>query len=112
MRQRLKAVRRALGMNQTVFAEHLGITQTAYSMIENGKRPLAEKYVKIICAVFHVSETWMIRGDGDMFDASPDEEEFTRIFSDLEPETPQYLLLMARELLNTQHKLLRPTREL
>ena len=36
MVQRLKEVRKALGLNQTEFAKHLGITQTAYSMIESG----------------------------------------------------------------------------
>ena len=49
MIHRLKEVRKELGFNQTDFAKHLGITQTAYSMIENGNRPLADKYVKVIC---------------------------------------------------------------
>ena len=34
MIHRLKEVRKELGMNQTEFAKYLGITQTAYSMIE------------------------------------------------------------------------------
>ena len=59
MVQRLKEVRKALGLNQTEFAKHLGITQTAYSMIESGNRPLADKYVKVICSTFNVSEAWL-----------------------------------------------------
>jgi transcriptional regulator with XRE-family HTH domain len=44
MIHRLKEVRKELGLNQTDFAKYLGITQTAYSMIENGNRPLSDKY--------------------------------------------------------------------
>ncbi len=106
MNERLKQVRKALGLNQTEFARHLGITQTAYSMIENGVRPLASKYIKVICSTFHVDENWLVTGSGEMFLASPYEREFIEIFGHLVPETQQYLLLMARELLNTQQKLL------
>jgi transcriptional regulator with XRE-family HTH domain len=111
MVQRLKEVRKALGLNQTEFAKHLGITQTAYSMIESGNRPLADKYIKVICSAFNVSETWFLTGDGEMFVSSPYEKEFTDIFGHLAPETQQYLLLMAKELLNTQQKLLNPNSE-
>lgn len=104
--QQLKEVRKALGFNQTDFAKYLGITQTAYSMIESGHRPLAEKYIKVICSIFNVSERWFLTGEGNMFLSSPYEKEFTEIFSHLAPETQEYLLLMAKELLNTQQKLL------
>ena len=111
MIQRLKEIRKTLGFNQTDFAKHLGITQTAYSMIENGNRPLADKYIKVICSTFNISENWLITGKGEMFTSSPYEKEFTEIFSNLTPETQEYLLTMARELLNTQQKLLKPTKE-
>lgn len=94
MVQRLKEVRKALGLNQTEFAKHLGITQTAYSMIESGNRPLADKYVKVICSTFNVSEAWFLTGDGEMFVSSPYEKEFTDIFGHLTPETQQYLSLI------------------
>ena len=106
MIHRLKEVRKELGFNQTDFAKHLGITQTAYSMIENGNRPLADKYVKVICSAFNVNENWFITGEGEMFLSSPYEKEFIDIFSSLAPETQQYLLLMAKELLKTQERLL------
>lgn len=106
MTHRLKAVRKTLGLNQTDFARHLGITQTAYSMIENGNRPLSDKYIKVVCSTFNVDENWLRTGQGEMFTASPYEKEFTDIFSHLTAETQEYLLLMAKELLNTQQKLL------
>ena len=41
MSERLKELRKSLKMNQTNFAKQIGITQTAYSMIENGINPLS-----------------------------------------------------------------------
>lgn len=106
MVHRLKEVRKALGFNQTDFAKHLGITQTAYSMIENGNNPLSDRHIKVICSSFNVNENWLRTGEGDMFFSSPYEKEFTEIFGNLTPATQQYLLLMAKELLKTQQKLL------
>jgi len=77
-------------------------------MIENGYRPLAEKYIKVICSTFNVNQHWLTTGQGDMFLSSPYEKEFVEIFSHLKPITQQYLLLMAKELLITQNKLLHP----
>ncbi|MGI6028740.1 MAG: helix-turn-helix domain-containing protein [Candidatus Heteroscillospira sp.] len=111
MHYRMKQLRKALGYNQTSFAKYLGITQTAYSMLENGNRPLAEKYIKVICSTFNVSELWFTTGEGEMFASSPYEKEFTDIFSNLAPETQQYLLLMAKELLRTQQKLIQSQTE-
>lgn len=108
MTERLKLLRKTLKINQTNFAKQLGITQTAYSMIESGINPLSGRYIKVICSVFGVNETWLRSGEGDMFYASPYEKEFTQIFSSLVPATQEYLLLMARELLVTQEKMLNP----
>jgi len=104
--QRVKEIRKVLGLNQTDFAKYLGITQTAYSMIENGYRPLTNKYIKTISSIFNVNEVWLRSGEGEMFLSSPYEKEFIEIFEHLRPETQQYLLLMARELLDVQKKLL------
>lgn len=71
MIHRLKEVRKELGFNQTDFAKHLGITQTAYSMIENGNRPLADKYVKVICSAFNVNETGLLPVRARCFSLSP-----------------------------------------
>lgn len=103
---RLRQLRKTLKINQTNFAKQLGITQTAYSMIENGNNPLSDRHIKVICSAFNVNERWLRTGMGDMFFSSPYEKEFTEIFSNLAPATQQYLLLMAKELLRTQEELL------
>jgi transcriptional regulator with XRE-family HTH domain len=106
MLQRLKQARKALGLNQSAFAKYLGLTQTGYSMIENGRNPLSERHIKVICKTFNISENWLQNGRGSMFSCSPYEKELTEILNSLEPETQEYLFKMAKELLNTQNKLI------
>ena len=106
MQERLKKLRKILGLNQTDFAKHLGITQTAYSTIESGHRQLSDTYIQVISLTFNVSEEWLREGKGEVFASSPYEKEFMEIFKKLAPESQQYLLTMAKELLVTQQKLL------
>lgn len=106
MLQRLRDIRKTLGYTQTDFAKCLGITQTAYSMIENGIRPLSDKYIRVICMTFNISQEFLLAGQGKMFESSPYEKELIRLFTKLLPETQEYLLVMARELLITQQKLI------
>jgi transcriptional regulator with XRE-family HTH domain len=98
MNQRLKTVRTTLGFTQAGFAEHLGITQTAYSMIENGFRPLSAKYVKLLVSTFGVSEEWLTAGNGQIFASSPYKAEFSTLFDGMTEEHQRILLNLAREL--------------
>lgn len=111
MVNRLKEIRKALELNQTEFAKQLGLTQTAYSMIENGSRSLSDKHIKMICSALNVNENWFRTGDGYMFNSSPYEKEFMNIFENLTPDTQQYLFLMAKELLKTQEKIINYSKE-
>jgi transcriptional regulator with XRE-family HTH domain len=104
MRNRLKRIRKELGLNQTEFARLIGIKQTALSMIEVGTTPLTDKNVKLICAAFNVNEPWFRTGQGEMFGSSPYVKELLDIFERLSPDTQEFLLDMARHLLRIQEK--------
>ena len=103
LNQRLKQVRRALNMTQTEFARHLGITQNAYSMIENSVRPLLGKYIKLVAMTFNVNEHWLYTGEGEMFLSASNEKELLQIFQQLNVEKQHHLLHIAKELLNEQN---------
>ena len=75
-------------------------------MIESGNRPLAEKYIKVICSTFAVSENWFLTGKGEMFTANPYQQELTDILSKLAPPTQRYLIKKGKELLKTEEELL------
>ena len=105
MLDRIRLVRKALGFRQGEFAQRLGITQTALSMIELEKVTLTEKNIKLICAAFAVDETWLRTGEGEMFGSmSPYEKELLEVFGKLTSETQEFILDMARNLLKRQEK--------
>ena len=106
--KRLKLLRKALSLYQSDFARRIGLSQTSLSMIESGHNSLTDKNIKLICATFNVREAWLRDGEGEMFNApSPYAKELETILDRLKPETQEYLLLIARELLAVQRKLLR-----
>jgi transcriptional regulator with XRE-family HTH domain len=103
MNDRLKVLRKSLKLNQTEFARRLGLTQTALSMIELGKVSLTEKNIRLICSEFGVNDVWLREGQGEMFgENSPYLEELLEIFARLSPGTQEFLLDMARRLLEKQ----------
>jgi transcriptional regulator with XRE-family HTH domain len=65
--ERFKAVRNALGKNQSEFAEALGFAQTGISMIESHKRDVSDRHIKAICSIFNISEHWLRTGEGNMY---------------------------------------------
>jgi len=104
MKERIRAIRKALKLNQVEFAGRLGMKSTALSMIEVGENPLTEKNIRLICMTFNVNEKWLRTGKGEMFAASPYEQEFFKIYNNLLPETQEALLRMAKDLLEIQKK--------
>ncbi|MCL2244734.1 MAG: helix-turn-helix transcriptional regulator [Treponema sp.] len=102
---RIRQIRKALGLKQGEFAKQIGLTQTAMSMIELEKVALTDKNIKLICATFAVDETWLRTGKGEMFGpASPYENELLEIFGKLTADTQEFILDMARNLLKRQDK--------
>lgn len=108
MNERLKELRKNLGLRQIEFAQKIGVTQAYLSMLEAGKSPLSEQQIKLVCLCFGASETWLRTGLGPMLASSrtPDDEEFLAAYMSLLPETKDFLRATARSLLDTQIRLL------
>jgi transcriptional regulator with XRE-family HTH domain len=102
---RIRLIRKELGLNQNDFAGKIGLTQTSMSMIEAGKAVLTQKNIKLICATFGVSEEWLRTGQGEMFgSASLYERELLEIYGRLTADTQEFILEMAQNLLKRQEK--------
>jgi len=100
---RIRLVRKTLGLNQIEFARRIGLTQTSMSMIELEKSPLIDKNIKLICATFAVDEKWLRTGAGEMFGhSSPYEKELLEVFAKLTVDTQEFIIDMARNLLKRQ----------
>lgn len=103
--ERIRLIRKALSLKQGEFARRIGLTQTALSMIELGKTVFSDKNIKLICATFAVDEEWLRTGKGEMFGTmSPYEKELLTVFNKLTPDTQEFILEMAQNLLDRQEK--------
>ena len=65
---RIKELRKHLGLTQEKFALQIGLKRNSLSQIENGINALSPQNVLLICKEWHVSEEWLLYGTGDMFD--------------------------------------------
>ena len=107
MNERIRLLRKALNIYQGDFAKRIGLSQTSLSLIESGHNVLNDRHIKLICSTFNVNERWLRDGEGEMFAAaSPYAKELEQILDSLAPATQEYLLVVARELLTMQEKLL------
>lgn len=71
--ERVKEVRKSLGLTLEKFGEKIGLKKNSVSQIENGKNSLTEQVVKAICREFSVDYMWLTTGEGEMFVESDDD---------------------------------------
>lgn len=72
MEQRLKELRKKLGLNQEEFGLKIGLTRSAICNYENGSRAIMEQTIISICREFNVNRVWLVDGVGDMFTNLPE----------------------------------------
>lgn len=65
--ERIREVRKELGLTLEKFGEKIGMKKNSVSQIENGKNSVTEQVVKSICREFNVDYIWLTTGDGEMF---------------------------------------------
>ncbi|MDR3148746.1 MAG: helix-turn-helix domain-containing protein [Oscillospiraceae bacterium] len=68
MGERLKILRRELGLNQSEFGRKVGLTTPTISRIEKNITNLTKSNIISISNLFNVRLEWLISGDGDMFE--------------------------------------------
>ena len=63
--QRIKTIRKQLGLNQTEFGEKIGLAQTGVSWIEKDGNTVIEQNIRLICETFGINEAWLRTGEGE-----------------------------------------------
>ncbi len=81
--ERVKEIRKALGLTLERFGEKVGVGKTAISKIEKGERGLTEQMTKSICREYGVDYIFLTTGEGEMFVDSDDDfiEKIDRIMA-------------------------------
>ena len=65
------------------FGNRVGVTKVAISRIENGERNLSDQMCRSICREFHVNETWLRTGEGEMLSVQSRDAEIERFLNDV-----------------------------
>lgn len=123
MNERLKELRKQLGLTLEEFGKRVGITRSAVGRIEKGERAVTEQMFISVCREFNVNESWLRTGEGEMFAEMDLEDElmqwagkvlatepdsfkkrFVRMLSKLSEDEWDLLAKMATELVNDTEK--------
>lgn len=106
--ERVREVRKSLGLTLEKFGEKIGMKKNSVSQIENGKNNVTDANVKAICREFNISEEWLRTGSGNM--RIPVEDEAAAAVSDLvEKSNPLYDVI--KGIMVAYQKLDGPSRE-
>lgn len=65
MNERIKQIRRELGLTQQEFADRIGLKQNSIALIEGGKRNISDQAVLSICREYGINEEWLRTGKGE-----------------------------------------------
>lgn len=106
MNNRIRELRKTLGLSQKDFAQKIGLKQNAISYMEKNGTTVTEQNIKSICSQFSVNENWLRTGSGKPFlECEKKQKEFFDIFDELSPILQDYLIKTAKDLLDTQSKI-------
>lgn len=83
MNERIRLLRKHLGLTANAFGEAIGIVRSAVSNIESGRRQPTNQLITSICREFNVNETWLRTGEGEMFNEMDREEQIAYYLGDI-----------------------------
>lgn len=103
--QRVRELRKELGLTLEKFGKHLGVGKTAISKIENGENNLTDQMILAICREYNVDEKWLRTGEGEMFKKLNRQQELAQLTATLfkeEEDSFKSRLIMALAQLNEE----------
>ena len=83
MKNRIRELRKELGLTQAEFGERLGIKANTVGNYETGLRVPSDAIIFSICREFDVNEDWLRTGSGDMFIVKTRSQEIVDFMSEL-----------------------------
>ena len=105
--ERIKAVRKALGISQKDFCGGIYLSRSFYAKIETGTRNPNERVYELISNKYKVNKDWLITGKGEMFsEPPPDVEllELMEIIKELDPLFRDCIIQQVKLMANLHRK--------
>lgn len=104
---RLRQLRKEKDIKQEVMAQHLGISQQAYSMLEKGQRNFSSEIITKICSIFNIPvvEFFNFGTQQKIINSANSNSTYSYVNNDT--QIVQELLKSKDELIEMQKKLIR-----
>ena len=103
MNERIKELRKSLGITQQEFADKLGLKRNTIATYEIGKAVPSDRVVSDLCNKYNVNEKWLRSGEGEMFASLNRTQQIAQLTADLfkgEKDSFKERLLLALAKLN------------
>ena len=88
--ERVKELRKSLGLTQEKFGERVGLKKSAISQIESGVNGVTDQLRLAVFREFNVNEDWLRTGEGSMFVEPDEDEEIARFVGDVLSDKPDF----------------------
>ena len=88
--ERVKELRKSLGLTQEKFGERVGLKKSAISQIESGVNGVTDQLRLAVFREFNVNEDWLRTGEGSMFVELDEDEEITKFLGDILSDQPDF----------------------
>ena len=86
MNERIRELRKELGLSGEKFGEKIGLKKVAISQLETGRSNPTDQTIMSICREFNVSEEWLRNGTGEMFIPMSLDEEIASFIGDIQSD--------------------------
>jgi transcriptional regulator with XRE-family HTH domain len=107
IQDRIVKVRGSLGLTQKDFSKNIYVSQTYYSNVENGTRPINDRIIALICSQYGVNKDYLLNGKGEIFTEDlPDIQlqQLLEIFNELEKPFKEYIVQQVKLLTEAVNK--------
>lgn len=88
--ERLSALIEVLDIKKVRFAERIKVDQSYITQLTKGRNEPSDRVVAAICREFHVNETWLRNGEGDMFSETAKEDQLFSFMGDVMHGAPDF----------------------
>lgn len=106
MNNRVRYIRKTLGITQMQMSKDLCLSNGYLSKIELGQQPVNERLVKLLCDTYFVNKEWLLTGEGECFcERNVLVNDLLKTFDGLCVESQKYLINFASELVEFEHQL-------
>lgn len=94
MKERIKQLRKKLGLTQQEFGEKIGVKANTVGNYEVGLRTPSDAVIKSICREFNASATWLREGTGEMLNEVEADDELNLILESVGATDPTIVRIL------------------